>query len=603
MITLKRNFLFASIMLGCFHMYSQSTLIEWQNTIGADDIDYYRSAEATSDGGSLLAGTSESGLSGDKTEAGYGDDDYWLVKINSSGEVVWDKTLGGEEDDYLKIARVTSDGGYIVAGYSNSEATGIKTQDNMGLNDYWIVKLNSLLEIEWDKTIGGEANDLLADIQQTPDGGYIIGGSSKSDSSAHKNENSKGDHDYWIVKINSAGDVEWENTMGGEGIDILNEILVTADGGYLVSGHSYSHASGDKIENNQSDSADFWLIKLNSFGEEEWQNTVGGDVEDRINSAIQTTAGGYLLGGTSSSNASGDKAEGTTGTGYDIDMWIVMLNSAGEVEWENTIGGRKDDGAKSLYATSDGGYLIGGYSISDISGDKTENNVLHSTDYWIVKIDATGNVIWDKTLGGSEYETLRSAREVAPGEYIVGGSSYSGISGHKTEADMGGPGDFWVVKLTECTPVNWYADMDGDNYGDYDVVVESCTGPEGFIADNSDCDDANALVYPSAPEILNGIDDNCNGSIDEGFVGVADEEAAAINIYPNPVQDVLVIDYEILYEAVLCIYDCTGKLLFERPLAGFEKKADINMSAYAAGIYEVVLSAGETISSKTIVKE
>ncbi|MFI5172554.1 MAG: MopE-related protein [Chitinophagales bacterium] len=499
--------------------FNQLPVLVWQNTIGADDVDYYRSAESTVDGGSVLAGSTESGISGDKTEAGYGDDDYWLIKVDADGNVLWDKSIGGEEDDYCKVARATSDGGYIIAGYSDSDSSGLKTQNSIGFNDFWIVKLNNALEVEWDKTIGGSANDLLSDIQQTTDGGYIIGGSSKSDACEYKSENARGDQDYWVIKLNNSGDIEWDKTLGGSGLDILNEVLPAADGGYLISGSSYSDISGDKTENNFSDSADIWMIKLNTIGEVEWQNTIGGGSEDRINSAIQIADGGFMLAGLSSSDASADKSENTVGYGYDIDVWIIKLDSEGNIEWDNTIGGNGDDGAKSIYPTSDGGYLIGAYSISDISGDKTEGSVLHSTDYWVIKTDVMGNVIWDKTLGGGEYETLRSAREVAPNHYVVGGSSYSGISGDKTEADLGGPGDFWIVMLSdECIESTWYADADGDGFGDAGTTVIACEPPAGYVADFSDCNDADNAVIPGGSEICNAIDDNCDGNIDEGVL-------------------------------------------------------------------------------------
>jgi len=217
---------------------AQAPAIEWQNTIGGSSADQLNSINQTSDGGYILGGRSASGISGDKTEASQGHYDYWVVKINSLGVIEWQNTIGGSGNDELQSISQTSDGGYILGGWSNSGISGDKTEASQGSYDYWVVKLNSLGVIEWQNTIGGSSYDGLYSINQTSDGGYILGGFSESGISGDKTEASQGSWDYWVVKLNSLGVIEWQNTIGGSSYENLRSINQTSDGGYILGGHS-----------------------------------------------------------------------------------------------------------------------------------------------------------------------------------------------------------------------------------------------------------------------------------------------------------------------------------------------------------------------------
>ena len=162
--------------------------------------------------------------------------------------------------------------------------------------------------IQWQNTIGGSGYDYLHSIQQTSDGGYVLGGTSNSNISGDKTDSSQGSYDYWVVKLDASGVIQWQNTIGGSGFDRLFSIQQTSDGGYVLGGYSYSNISGDKTENSQG-SADYWVVKLDSSGTIQWQNTIGGSGWDMLYSIQQTSDGGYVLGGYSDSNISGDKTE------------------------------------------------------------------------------------------------------------------------------------------------------------------------------------------------------------------------------------------------------------------------------------------------------
>lgn len=436
----------AAILFAISPVFAQGPAIEWQNTIGGESGDNLICLKQASDGGYILGGSSDSDISGDKSENHMGVLDYWVVKLNSLGSIKWENTIGGSGFDRFWSLQLTDDGGFILCGDSNSNISGDKTEKCNGLSDYWVIKLNATGGIQWQNSIGGDNAELAFSIQQTSDGGIIVGGYSNSNQSGDKTENSLGFDDYWVLKLNADGDIQWQRTIGGSNYDAFRYLQQTTDGGYILGGFSKSNASGDKTENSLGGN-DYWVVKLDSIGQIQWQNTIGGDKDDYLQIIMQTTDGGYFLGGHSLSNISGDKTEINLGSN---DYWVVKLNDAGDIQWQNTIGGNKDDIlAASAQQTTDGGYILGGYSKSNISGDKTENS-LGLDDYWVVKLNAVGQIQWQNTIGGTGNDELRSLQQTTDGGYILGGSSTSDISGDKTENSQGYY-DYWIIKLAPET--------------------------------------------------------------------------------------------------------------------------------------------------------
>ena len=416
--------------------------IEWQNTIGGSLTDYLYNIKVCVGGGYICGGSSESNISGDKTQNAIGEADYWVVRLDSSGNIQWQKTIGGNGIDNISTILQTSDGGFVCGGWSDSNISGDKTENSQGGSDYWIVKLDMNGIIQWQNTIGGNGLDFLNSIEQTSDGGYICGGSSNSGISGDKSENTNGLDDYWIVKIDSLGNIQWENTVGGLMVDRLNAIQQTFDGGYICGGTSDSDISGDKLENSRGID-DFWVIKLDMNGSLQWQKTIGGNDYDLLHCLRQTMDGGYICGGESISSSSGEKSENSQG-GYDF--WVVKLDTAGNIQWQNTIGGDGFDGLQSIKSTNNGGYICGGMSSSNISGDKFENSI-GGLDYWVVKLDNAGQLEWQNTIGGLDNDWLNLVESTSASEYICGGWSESNISGDKTE-NSNGYSDYWIVKIT-----------------------------------------------------------------------------------------------------------------------------------------------------------
>lgn len=439
---MTKNLILLIIISGfIFALKAQNPTIAWQKTIGGDARDELWSTIQTSDGNIVLAGSSSSSNTGNNTVNNNGSDDFWLVKMDLAGNILWQKSIGGNASDDLRSIKQTFDGGFILGGNSRSDISGDKTEGNKGEDDYWVVKTDSLGNIQWQKTIGGNDQDFFRDIIQTGDGGYFLGGYSKSPTSGDKTENSKGEQDYWVIRLSSTGNIQWQKTIGGDARDELNSVFETNDGGFILGGTSFSEISGNKTAASKGYS-DYWVVKLSSLGSIEWQKAIGGQYYDELHSIQQTSDNGYILGGYSGSDISGDKTENFVGS---FDYWIVKLNSSGNVVWQNTIGGSDLDYLFSINATSDGGYILGGYSKSPNSGDKEENlNGLY--DYWVVKVDELGKMEWQKSIGGTAFDYFTSVIQTSDKNYIISGHSKSSISGDKTENSYGSF-DYWVLKL------------------------------------------------------------------------------------------------------------------------------------------------------------
>src|SRR6218665_969589 len=239
-----KKYLLPVFLMGAFYGFSQPN-IKWQKSLGGSSFDRANSVQQTADGGFVVVG--ESASSNGDVGANYGNLDYWVARIDSLGALVWQKNLGGAGDDRANAVAVSSDGGYLVVGFSGSsvgnDITAVK-----GNGDFWIVKLNSSGTISWQKNMGGTAIEEARAVQQTSDGGYIIVGESRSNN--YDLTNNQGLHDFWIIKMDNAGAVQWQKSLGGSSDDVPRSVQQTSDGGYIVAGQSNSPASGDVTSNN-----------------------------------------------------------------------------------------------------------------------------------------------------------------------------------------------------------------------------------------------------------------------------------------------------------------------------------------------------------------
>jgi hypothetical protein len=356
-----------------------------------------------------------------------------------SQDILWEKSYGGKHAEFLFDAIPTPDYGFILAGSSISNKNGNKSDNNKGDLDYWVWKMDEKGDLDWQKSFGGSGVDLLQNIKLTKDAGFILAGTSTSNKSEYKKEDSKGDSDFWIIKLDAKGGEQWQRTIGGSGQEKLQSIARTKDGGYIIGGSS----SSDKTEKDEKGAEDpfgktedsrgnldYWVIKLKGNGTVEWQKTIGGEYIDELKSIEQTTDGGYILGGYSNSPASGDKIDDNIGIG---DYWIVKTDATGNIQWQKTIGGDQDDNLYTITQTHDGGFIAGGNSNSGATNSKSKGNA-SGTDFWVVKFDNLGTVLWQETYNYGKTDVLTSIIENQDGTFLIGGYAQSEIGGNSQKA-------------------------------------------------------------------------------------------------------------------------------------------------------------------------
>ena len=325
---------------------------------------------------------------------------------------------------------------------------------------------------QWDSRFGGILGDKLSCFHPASDGGFILGGFSKSGVGGDKTTAAQGNWDYWLVKTDAAGNKIWDKTFGGTGDDELYSLCQTRDQGYLLGGFSRSGVSGDKTQNNRDstgNTADYWILKTDSLGNLEWDKVFGGTGSDMLFTLQQTRDGGYLLGGLSYSGINGDKTQPALDTSsLTSDYWLVKTDSLGNALWDRVYGGFQEDRLTALQQTRDGGFLLGGYSRSQAGGDKSQANwdsSGNSSDYWVLKTDSSGNKLWDKNFGGTLDDQLASLQQTQDGGSILAGISISGAGGDKTQASQGNR-DFWMVKLDSAGMKQWDRDYGGTGNDD-----------------------------------------------------------------------------------------------------------------------------------------
>jgi hypothetical protein len=357
---------------------------DWSQTYGGSGDDYAYSVVQTSDGGYAIAGYTDS--------SGAGSYDFCLVKTDSSGNTQWSKTYGGAGDDYAYSVVQTSDGGYAIAGYTSSAGAGYY--------DFYLVKTDSSGNTQWSKTYGGPGDDEAYRVIQTSDGGFALTGYTTSSAVDGR--------EVWLVKTDSSGNMQWSRSYGTAGDNEAYSVVQTSDSGYALAGHTDSSGAGGD---------DLYLIKTNSTGSMQWNRAFGGVGDDEAYSVIQTSDGGYALAGYT----------GSVSVGVDY-FWLVKTNSSGSEQWSQYYGSAGDSEAYSVVQTNDGGYALGGYTDATGAG---------GYDAWLVKTDSSGGVQWSQTYGDSSDDVAYSMIKTSDGGYALAGF---------TDSFGAGGFDFYLVK-------------------------------------------------------------------------------------------------------------------------------------------------------------
>lgn len=352
-----------------------------------------------------------------------------------NGEIEWAKTFGGSREDDANAIIQTPDGGYAVVGFTMSNDGDITDKTTTDA-DVWVFILNSDGELQWSKTYGGSADDRGTDIINTTDGGFAVIGYTRSNDGDVSFNN--GFYDFWLIKLDASGNLLWENTFGFSGNDQGQSLLQTADGGYFLTG--FMDFDGRAIQDptlNKSTRhgvGEFWAVKTDANGNEEWSQFYGGTDNDRAYDVVQTPDGGFMMVG----NTESDDFDITNPLGS-YDYWVVKIDGSGNLLWQKNYGGSGIEIAYSITRSMDGNYLILGDTRST---DQQVTNPRGNADAWLIKINETGDLLWQKSYGGSQFDTGRKIIEKPDGNLIVFGASRSN---DQDVSNNYGQSDFWLV--------------------------------------------------------------------------------------------------------------------------------------------------------------
>lgn len=489
-------------------------------TYGGTGKEYAYSVARTSDGGYIVAGGTAS--------YGAGQDDFLVIKISPTGTPEWTRTFGGTNMDAAYSIIQTTDGGYMVAGETRSFVAG--TAANI---DFLALKISSTGNPEWARTFGGANEDFCRSIIQTSDGGYALVGFTRS--------YGVGLDDFLIIKISSAGALEWAKTFGGTNYDNAFSIVQTIDGGYVVSGSTMSFGAG------------YWdllLLKLSPTGTLEWARTYGGENNDFTTlPVIHTADSGFMFTGHTESFGAGE-----------ADLLVMELSSTGAPEWTRTFGGTDLDCARSITRTGDGGFALAGWTLSFGAG---------SCDFFMIKISSAGSLEWARTFGGEGWDDPFSMIQTQDGAYTVAGWTTGSFDGSD-------PGDFLVIRL--------------DQNGNYLDCIQSCsptTGPASISISSPGAD-----LIPCNPSITNP-----NPSVTTPGLQVYDvcppssiEEPDKVQTWPQIicVSDIRGVIFHASGEMEIKIYSSDGRLFCSEQLQRGQTSIPLGQGVYLwqAGPYK-----------------
>ncbi|MBI3147992.1 MAG: IPTL-CTERM sorting domain-containing protein [Betaproteobacteria bacterium] len=373
----------AATLLLLFSLHTQAQ--QFARAYGGGNVDNAYSVLQTADGGYVLAGFTES--------FGAGSRDFWVLRLDASGSIVWQRAIGGSLiDTGLELVQ-TTDGGFAVAGITSSFGAGS--------SEAWVVKLDAGGNLLWNRVIGNADADDFWGLAATSDGGVIAAGSTRPGG---------GTYDGWLVKLSSAGAVTWQRRYTGAGGDAFSQVRQTADGGYVAVGYTDSFGAA----------YDLWVVKTDPSGAITWQRNYGGAGDDFAYDVRQTSDGGYIVAGTTDSFGYGAN-----------DGWVLKLDASGNVTWQRSYGDAAPANADGFYGvrqTSEGGYIVSGWTNIGSTG---------SDDAWLMKLDGSGNITWQRAFGTSSFDYSTMVTQTADGGYALSG----------TTAGFGaGSNDAWLIK-------------------------------------------------------------------------------------------------------------------------------------------------------------
>ncbi len=601
----------------------QAPNIEWQRCYGGTNQEYSAGLLPISTGGTLLLGRSYS--SNGTLTANYGGADAWVVKVNDSGNVVWQKNYGGTNLEVFRMALETQDGGFILSGETQSN-NGIVV-GNDGGTDLWVVKIDSIGNIEWQKCLGGTNAEDFGGILQTNNGGYLVFGVADSNNGDLAGIKPTRGHDWWVVSLSATGSILWSKIYGGSKNEGASAIIQCADGNYILTGAS-SSIDGNVSNgwNGTGSLSTGWVVKIDTLGNIIWEKSYGSkqlntSYNEGFFSVQNTPDGGCILAGCVSANWS--IVSGHHG-GYDF--WVLKLDSLGNFQWQQCYGGSARDWPYAIKSTQDGGWIIIGETYSS---DFDVTNFKGVADVWLVKISSTGVLEWQKCLGGNNGETGTDIYQTPNGGFMLTG--YTGSSNNGDVGFNNGNTDIWLVKLSPATTVpiklaqyqarvlgstavlNTWQTAQEINSGYF--VVERSTDSRNFISVGRLEAATNSMVMRNYRFTDQTVDFNANaiyyyrlkmvdldGSASYSQIEkVTHNSSPSLIIFPNPVAEVLNIQLYAQQQetAILRIYDLKGAVILHKQI-NIAKGNNIlkqDVSNLPKGMYYVVIQGSRVWKS------
>ncbi|MBP7261966.1 MAG: T9SS type A sorting domain-containing protein [Bacteroidia bacterium] len=508
----KTFFFFA--LVSCLLAQAQAPEIEWQKYYGGHRIEQVTCVQEVfikgkRTAGYIVAGATNS-TNGDfaNNHGGY---DAWILKLNELGDVEWQKCYGDVDADGVYSIKQTDDGGFIFVGCTNSNDL------TFGKYDAWVVRLNSTGDVIWEKTFGGIDHEDFVAIDYSSDGGYYISGHACSPEIIGGLGGDK-EIDVWVVKLNAGGDIEWKKTWGGNCHDLTHSIKSTKDGGCIVVGHKQLNEH-DNIDNNEE--SEGWIVKLTKSGKIEWQKNSGVKGYDGFTSVLETDDGNYIIGGTRGFEHLKQKS----------DFWILKVNKSGNIVWQNIV---KEIGNMRLYQqTSDGGFVLAGYNEPDTSSDVCFDHSIKNSA--IVKLNSKGKMEWAKVFYSPGNATLgKWVIQTSDGKFVVVSNTHKYNDNYTYKDDAK---DIWIKKLS------------------YKQLSTDIQNPD---------------------------------------------QLQPIQIYPNPTNGVFFIASNINQNARIEVYTITGKQVLTKNISPFEK-TEVNLTGQMKGVYFIKVTTIDKVWMNRVV--